>query len=681
MIKYKPDITKNQGRWRHGMENEVQKKGLSIKTKLLGIILPVVIVIVALLTMVSYMISKNIITDNSEDLLSSSIENQANEIEAWLNENLAAFQAVKQNIEGTKPSDAQLQNILNQYFGYNANYPDGIYVADAQGNLITAEGSSKTDANPAESVWYREGLTRINMGFTSAYSNEDGTAVVSASGILNDGSGRQRVISADMTLQRISIIVNSLIEMKNAQAFLVSTSNNTILAHRDTSLISTQLSASSGDSFLSGVAQKIEQRDYSDAQIDGNLTVFEKIDGTDWILVSYIPTSIVYASVNQVRNVMLIIGIVSVILLAVIIERVVNMVIKPVKELTGAITRMTDGDFTISVNASGSDEIGMMSRGVEKFVLSMRNMIASIHNVSDRLRNQADESYNVSKQMNEASSLQNLSMEELNQTVTQLSASIGEIADHATQLAAVVSETRDDSAKVNAKMNETVEISRQGRYDMNQVGNAMSSINSSIEHLKEAIDKVGAASGEITNITTVIADIAEETNLLSLNASIEAARAGESGRGFAVVATQIGKLAQTSSDSVKTIEGLIRQINEYVGNCVELSDGSVESINNSSTLISTALGTFDKIYDNIGIANELVQSMIQKVEQVDDVATNVAAISQEQAASSEEISATSDTMVEHARSITNNSEAVAEESKKLTQSSNELTEQINIFKI
>lgn len=663
------------------MENEVQKKGLSIKTKLLGIILPVVIVIVALLTMVSYMISKNIITDNSEDLLSSSIENQANEIEAWLNENLAAFQAVKQNIEGTKPSDAQLQNILNQYFGYNANYPDGIYVADAQGNLITAEGSSKTDANPAESVWYREGLTRINMGFTSAYSNEDGTAVVSASGILNDGSGRQRVISADMTLQRISIIVNSLIEMKNAQAFLVSTSNNTILAHRDTSLISTQLSASSGDSFLSGVAQKIEQRDYSDAQIDGSLTVFEKIDGTDWILVSYIPTSIVYASVNQVRNVMLIIGIVSVILLAVIIERVVNMVIKPVKELTGAITRMTDGDFTISVNASGSDEIGMMSRGVEKFVLSMRNMIASIHNVSDRLRNQADESYDVSKQMNEASSLQNLSMEELNQTVTQLSASIGEIADHATQLAAVVSETRDDSAKVNAKMNETVEISRQGRYDMNQVGNAMSNINSSIEHLKEAIDKVGAASGEITNITTVIADIAEETNLLSLNASIEAARAGESGRGFAVVATQIGKLAQTSSDSVKTIEGLIRQINEYVGNCVELSDGSVESINNSSTLISTALGTFDKIYDNIGIANELVQSMIQKVEQVDDVATNVAAISQEQAASSEEISATSDTMVEHARSITNNSEAVAEESKKLTQSSNELTEQINIFKI
>lgn len=663
------------------MENEVQKGGLSIKAKLLGIILPVVIVIVALLTMVSYMISKKIITGNSEDLLSSSIENQANEIEAWLNENLAAFQAVKQNIEGTKPTDAQLQDILNQYCGYNANYPDGIYIADAQGNLITAEGSSKTDTAPASSVWYREGLTRINMGFTSAYSNEDGTAVVSASGILNDGSGRQRVISADMTLQRISIIVNSLIEMKNAQAFLVSTSNNTILAHRDTSLISTQLSASSGDSFLSGVAQKIEQRDYSDAQIDGNLTVFEKIDGTDWILVSYIPTSIVYASVNQVRNVMLIIGIVSVILLAVIIERVVNMVIKPVKELTGAITRMTDGDFTISVNASGSDEIGMMSRGVEKFVLSMRNMIASIHNVSDRLRNQADESYDVSKQMNEASSLQNLSMEELNQTVTQLSASIGEIADHATQLAAVVSETRDDSAKVNAKMNETVEISRQGRYDMNQVGNAMSSINSSIEHLKEAIDKVGAASGEITNITTVIADIAEETNLLSLNASIEAARAGESGRGFAVVATQIGKLAQTSSDSVKTIEGLIRQINEYVGNCVELSDGSVESINNSSALISTALGTFDKIYDNIGIANDLVQSMIQKVEQVDDVAANVAAISQEQAASSEEISATSDTMVEHARSITNNSEAVAEESKKLTQSSNELTEQINIFKI
>lgn len=103
---------------------------------------------------------------------------------------------------------------------------------------------------------------------------------------------------------------------------------------------------------------------------------------------------------------------------------------------------------------------------------------------------------------------------------------------------------------------------------MQNVGAAMQSINESVMKLQMAIDKVGKASEEITNITGVISEIADETNLLSLNASIEAARAGEAGRGFAVVATEIGKLAQTSSNSVHDIESLISEINALVKDAV-----------------------------------------------------------------------------------------------------------------
>lgn len=122
------------------MKQEKQKKMVSIKTKLLGTILPVVIIIVLLLVGVSYYISKNIITGYSESLLNSSIENQANQIEAWLNENLAAFQSVKQTIEGTKPDEKGIQLILDQYYGYSDNYPGGLYIADEKGKLITATG-------------------------------------------------------------------------------------------------------------------------------------------------------------------------------------------------------------------------------------------------------------------------------------------------------------------------------------------------------------------------------------------------------------------------------------------------------------------------------------------------------------------------------------------------------------
>lgn len=657
-----------------------KKKMRSIKAKLLGTILPVAAVMVLAIAATSYMISKNIITEYSQNLLSSSIANQANEIESWLDENLSAFQTVKRAIEGTQPDEEALQRILDSYYQFNDNYPNGLYVADENGKLMKASESDKAESNLLQSVWYREGITRLNMAYTDAYTDENGEALVSASGILDNGSDVLQVISADLSLQRISIIVNSYIEMEDAQAFLVNSKDGTILAHRDNSLISTRI-ADSGDAFMRDVGERLGQRDYQMAEIDDRMTAFTEIGGTDWILVSYIPTEIIYADIDGVRILMVAIGLVSLLLLAVLIERVVQVVIRPVKELTKIITAMTDGDFTVNITTKSNDEIGVMSRGVERFIKSMRGMILSIHGVSDKLHVQADNSNSVSGDMYEASRLQSDSMQELNNTVEQLSVSVNEIADNATTLAAVAANTRDDGKQVDLKVKETVEVSRQGKADMQNVGAAMQSINESMRKLQQAIDKVGNASEEITKITGVISDIADETNLLSLNASIEAARAGEAGRGFAVVATEIGKLAQTSSDSVHNIESLISEINVLVKDAVSQADDSVSNIQSSGELVKGALQTFDVIFDNIDEVNHLVQQMIEKVEQVDNVAVNVAAISEEQAASSEEILATSTTMVEQAHSITENSETVAEGARELTESAVELANQVNMFKV
>ena len=656
------------------------EKMLSIKTKLLGTILPLTIIIVLVLTGISYFISKSIISSYSENLLSSSIENQSNEIEAWLNENLSSFQVAKKTIEQTKPDDAALKQILNGYCGFNDNYPDGLYIADENGTLITADDSSKKDSDPASSEWYKDGLTRVNMEFTDAYTNEDGDAVISASGILNDGSDTLKVISADLSLYRISIIVNSFIEMDDAQAVLVNPKDGSILAHRDSSMISTKLS-DSGDAFLKDVGAKVADGDYSLTKIDGNMTAFSEISGTDWILVSYIPTSIIYKDVNKVRTDMILVGLISVLILAVLIERVIHFTIRPIKELTSIITSMTDGDFTVEVKTKSNDEIGRMGRGVEKFVSTMRGMIASIYSVSDKLHSQADNSNTVSDQMLDASTTQSQSMRELNSTVEQLSLSVNDIAQNATTLAMVVADTRKNSEEVDDKMKETVTISRQGKSDMQRVGAAMTDINDSVLHLQEAIDKVGKASSEITNITNVIAGIADQTNLLSLNASIEAARAGEAGKGFAVVAGEIGQLAQTSADSVRDIENLIHEINDLVKDAVSQADDSAGNINESSRLVEDALKTFDAIFNNIDAVSGLVQQVIEKVEKVDDVASNVAAISEEQAASSEEILATSDTMVEQANHITDNSKTVANDARELTESAQELADQVSMFKI
>lgn len=660
----------------------MKKKGnISIKAKLLGIIIPVVIAIILILVFTAYHVSSGIIESYSKNLLESSVNSQASKIEAWLEENLASMQMAKTMIEKLHPDETQLQTILDASCGYSENYPDGLFLADANGSFLKGTDSKKQEPNPKESMWYQEGMTRVNMAVGSAHQNPDGTNVVSASGLLNDGSDTVRVIAADMTLDRISVIVNSFIEMHDAEAFLVDKDSSVILASRDSGLISRTLGADGQSAFYKDVEKKVSGKSYNFCTLDGNMTVFKEVNGTNWLLVSYVPTNVVLADLVGLRNLMIIFSIISILVLCVLIERVTHVVIRPVKEMTRVITSMASGDFTVSMKVKGNDEIAVMGRSVEHFIASMKEMIRQMGHVSDRLEKQAGSSKNVSGEMNSAANIQSQSMTELNATVDQLSVSVNEIAQNATQLAGVVADTKEDSDKVEDKMRTTVEVSEKGKADMESVGNALHNIEISIHNLEEAVNKVGTASGEIVDIIKLIGDIAEETNLLSLNASIEAARAGEAGRGFAVVASQIGVLAKNSADSVAHITSLINEINGLVDDAVKQAGNSASDIESSADLIHTAVDTFDQIFQNIQETSHLIEGVVEKINQVDQVATNVAAISEEQAASSDEILATSESMLQQAKSISKNSEQVEEEAGNLAESADQLADQVKQFQI
>jgi methyl-accepting chemotaxis protein len=656
-------------------------KFISIKTKLLLVIIPVVILIVMSLVLISYNVTSTAIQKSSNNLLESSVENQANEIQNWLNGNLSALQTIKKVMEGLSLSKLSVQTMLNQFYNYNNNFPDGVYLAYANGTVLKSSGSKKSITNPLNSIWYKGGLTRINMGFGNAYTDEDGNRIISASGIVADNSNEIKVLSADLSLEHISIIVNSYIQMNGAQSLLVNTIDGTILASRDSSLISTKIYDDASNKFLKAVANKFKKREYNTRKICDNMTAFKRIDGTDWMLVSYIPAKTVMGDVTRLGYTMLLICVISVLVLILLINYAVHVVIKPVHYLTKTIQAMTSGDFTIDINTSGNDEISQMSNSIKTFIGVMRGMIADIHGISNQLRTQANGSNHISQEMYTVSKLQADSMKELNGTVDQLAASVNEVADSANTLALVVSDTREDSFSANNKMTETVKLSEKGRRDMEKVSNEMLLISESIRKLETAINRVGSASTEINKIVNLIGEIAEQSNLLSLNASIEAARAGEAGKGFSVVASEIRKLAQTSTDSVKNITVLVHEIKGLINNAVNQSSESAGSIVESSELIHTAINSITTIFKNITDTNELMQKMINKISKVDEVAASVASISEEQAASSEEILSTSENMVEQASNISKNSKEVATDSNQLSNTSEKLAQQVKRFKI
>lgn len=667
-------------------QKEHRKSITSIKTKILAAVSALVLILVLILIIISYTISKNIITDQSMQLLELSTKNQASRIEAWMSEKLNVFSTFKQDIETLDYTDAQLQSLLDSYYGRSSDYPDGFYIADTSGKVMQASGVDYKKTADTSSAWYNEALTRVNMAFGDVHVNEAGTDVVSAGAILRDSkkaggnakAKNTRLLVVDVPIAHIQVIVDSFISMDDAQAILVDKDNMSILSKSDDTLTGR---LSDGTGFLGTIGNRISQQNYTAMTLDGNIVDFREITGTNWVLVSYVPESAVFSELASLRTTMIVVAVVVLAVILVLMERMIHFMIKPIRSLTDSIVTMASGDFTVDIKTKGNDEITLMGHSMKEFTAAIRSMINDISNISETLKGQAESSTSVSGGLYEASLKQSKNIDELNGTVDQLSASVQEIAESATALAVVVSDTRDSSNNAEDKMNVTVEVAEAGKNDMQKVGEAMGLIEQSINGLQESIDKVGAASQEINKIVGMIGEIADETNLLALNASIEAARAGDAGKGFAVVATEIGSLATNSNQSVQKIQTLINEVTSLVGETVDKAKGSVDEINTSSRLVHQAVATFDTIYDNIVDANKVVNDMAANMLKVADVSTNVASITEEQAASAELISRNAGNIASESKNITDDSEKVAETARKLADTSEKLMTQINSFRV
>lgn len=680
------DITTSRRDFYMREQKEHRKSITSIKTKILAAVSALVLILVLILIIISYTISKNIITDQSMQLLELSTKNQASRIEAWMSEKLNVFSTFKQDIETLDYTDAQLQSLLDSYYGRSSDYPDGFYIADTSGKVMQASGVDYKKTADTSSAWYNEALTRVNMAFGDVHVNEAGTDVVSAGAILRDSkkaggnakAKNTRLLVVDVPIAHIQVIVDSFISMDDAQAILVDKDNMSILSKSDDTLTGR---LSDGTGFLGTIGNRISQQNYTAMTLDGNIVDFREITGTNWVLVSYVPESAVFSELASLRTTMIVVAVAVLAVILVLMERMIHFMIKPIRSLTDSIVTMASGDFTVDIKTKGNDEITLMGHSMKEFTAAIRSMINDISNISETLKGQAESSTSVSGGLYEASLKQSKNIDELNGTVDQLSASVQEIAESATALAVVVSDTRDSSNNAEDKMNVTVEVAEAGKNDMQKVGEAMGLIEQSINGLQESIDKVGAASQEINKIVGMIGEIADETNLLALNASIEAARAGDAGKGFAVVATEIGSLATNSNQSVQKIQTLINEVTSLVGETVDKAKGSVDEINTSSRLVHQAVATFDTIYDNIVDANKVVNDMAANMLKVADVSTNVASITEEQAASAELISRNAGNIDSESKNITDDSEKVAETARKLADTSEKLMTQINSFRV
>lgn len=364
---------------------------------------------------------------------------------------------------------------------------------------------------------------------------------------------------------------------------------------------------------------------------------------------------------------------------------VVRKMVRPIEQITQTVNKLADMDFTedeiqVKLNRR-KDETGSMSRAMTVLREELTKIIVDLKEQSQKLF--------------EASDSLNRNAAETANTVEQVEKAVNEIADGATTQAEETQKATENvilmgnmveetSAEVQELIGNATEMKNSGDEATTILG-ALDQINvkarSAIDIIYEQTNTTNESALKIREATSLITSIAEETNLLSLNASIEAARAGEQGRGFAVVASQIQKLAEQSNESARQIENIIDSLISDSEKAVATMGEVKEIISTQSDHVGKTEEIFATVKDGIDGSIDGVNKIADKTQQMDgarvnvvDVVQNLTAIAQENAASAEETSAS----VTEVSSIVYE---ISENSSKLRQIADDLEKNMGVFKI
>ncbi|WP_256621663.1 methyl-accepting chemotaxis protein [Methanolobus chelungpuianus] len=555
--------------------------------------------------------------------------------------------------------------LLATYAGYEANAFDNNDAAfantqghDATGRFIptwSATGSGASLAPLADydtSDYYLLPKSLKKDVILEPYMY-DGTMIVSyVSPIMKNGKFIG-IAGVDVSLDYIDEEVSQVSMFDTGYAFMVSNSGMFMSHPVEKSWIGTKYLSDFNDAEINRMASDIKRGVGGHIQVVDPATgknvamIYEPLATADFAFVLTIPEEEMFAGAMELRNQLIVISVVAILAMAGIAYLIARSITRPIREIVSDFEQIStdalEGKLDRRANTAVGIDFEAIPRGLNDILRSLTDIIVNISKNANIVASTSEE--------------MSASIEEITAASSQVSHTINSIAKGAldqSSKAQEISRAMDDMSSsvqeiaVNAQR--SAEISTDSSKKTMAVGNKSENLMTQMEEIKRASLESAAAIKELDNkskqigeIVSLITNIADQTNLLALNAAIEAARAGEHGRGFAVVADEVRKLAEESGDAAKEISGLIKQIQHDTGVVVQ----SVEKGN-----VTVASGV-EALNETVRAMKEIVEGAMKTAEMVQDIA----AAAQEQSASIEEITAS----VEEVTSISEGAAAGTEQ--------------------
>lgn len=301
------------------------KKALGIQAKVLGILLPCVIIILGIILFLFYSNISELVVRKSEEVLTTETENVVNQVSAWMDRTITALNAERDAIEYFSLDEEDELNYIKHLADQYDSFPAGIYFATTQGKLIHASFVAGSDYNVFEKDWYKEGINSENFAFRAVYLDANtNTYVVGVSGILKNKNGSVRgVAAADIYLDTISEIVKPIQIEETGAVFLIDSSTGTVIGSKDDKLAGSVLEESKEGmyGFIAGQIKKKSEGLHTYTSADGSSTYIDLklVPNSDWVTVSYVPEAEVMKDLNSLVKTLVMIAVLSMIILTTLI--------------------------------------------------------------------------------------------------------------------------------------------------------------------------------------------------------------------------------------------------------------------------------------------------------------------------------------------------------------------------